>query len=68
MPRSSKSFAHYVETFDRSVKEFCRSEVGQHLINSHKEVLLAMRAAIDCKINHIEEFTETESSREVEVE
>lgn len=50
----------------RLLREFCRTEVGRHLVNARKEFLLALRACIDARIRHLEELTE--EPRKIEVE
>jgi len=53
---------------EETVEEFCRSEFGRHLINSHKELLLALRSAIDKKVEKLDRLTQRGELKEVEVE
>jgi len=68
MRRSNLPFARCLEAIGERVEEFCRSEVGQHLVNSRKELLLALRAAIDYKIERLDQLTRPREPREVEVQ
>lgn len=74
MMRHRGLFTDLMQTIDDTVTHFCRSEAGRHLVNSRKELLLAVRAAIDSRIDRLDELTgESESAepseaRHVEVE
>jgi len=68
MRSSNPSFTRCLEAIGERVEEFCCSEVGQHLIDSHKELLLALRAALDHKIERLDELTKPTEPREVEVQ
>ena len=48
--------------------DFWRSPVGRHLVNARKELLLAMRASIDRRIDRLEKLLEDDEAKRVPVE
>ena len=68
MRSSNLAFTRCLGALEETVEEFCRSEFGRHLINSHKELLLALRSAIDKKVEKLDRLTQRGELKEVEVE
>jgi hypothetical protein len=48
--------------------EFLRSDIGRHLLQSRVELLKAVRAAIDKKIDMMEEFSQSAEPKRVDIE
>lgn len=53
----------FTDTLQAAVEDFRESPVGKHLCNAEKEILLAMRAAIDQCIQSVETGTKKTGSR-----
>ena len=47
---------------------FLRSDVGRHLLQSRLELLKAVRAAIDKKIDMLEDFGQSAEPKKVDIE
>ena len=53
----------------RCLRDFLRSPVGRHLLNARREMLLALRACVDAKIERIERLLEeTDEPKEIPVQ
>jgi hypothetical protein len=57
-----------LQMLHRRRAEFLRSDAGWHLLQSRVELLKAVRAIIDMKIDRIERFGKSAEAKEVDIE
>lgn len=57
-----------VERLEERLDELRRSDVARHLMNSRKELLLAVRAVLDQEIERMERLAEPTEPRKIDVE
>ncbi len=57
-----------LRTLEVKVKNFLLTEAGRHLLNSRKELLLAIRALIDQKIDWVDRLGREPAGKNVKVE
>ena len=68
MVEGSKHLPWCLRMAETKLKKLLDTEAGRHLVNSRKELLLAVRALVDQKIAWLDRLGQEAEAKQVEVE